>query len=742
MKKVRQRLLVLVLSPAMVVQGLALAANAQTWNARGTTPTAPSRTAQPQTQPRGAGAAPSYLGSRPTNDPARPLMPAAQPNPAASRMPAAAPAANPLNRSVFAPQQQPAAAAPAQPAAQPKTSAAAPAADPAQANAPSAEQALQLAPVLGDVDYAMPAADEIAQCRVTAKRLEGGIGWIVEDGAGQVLRKFLDSNGDNKVDQWCYYKDGLEVYRDIDSNHNGKADQYRWFHTGGSRWALDRDEDGSVDAWQSISAEEVTAEVVAAIAQQDAARFQRLLLSAEELRSLGLGETRSQELAEKVGGAAAKFAALVRQQKDIQQNTRWVHFSGNRPGIVPAGTDGSSKDLHVYENVMAFMQTEGNHGQLQIGTLVKVGDAWRLIDAPQSAGEGQAELAATGFFFRIAQPNRPADAPAAGGISEETQKILAELEKLDNDAHQAATVEEQSRIHAKRADLLEKMAADATKPEDRKMWLRQLIDSTGAAVQAGAYPQGLDRLAKLAESLLKNEQDKQIAAHIEFVLITADYAVSVQAKGADFSKVQAEWLKRLEQFVATYPKCPEAAEAMLQLGIAQEFAGDEEKARKWYAQAAADYPDLTAAKKAAGAKARLESVGKEISLRGNGPAGAVDLAKYRGRIVLIQYWATWCEPCKADMAVLKDLLEKYNRSGFSVIGVNLDSSTEEMTAFLKENPLPWPQIYEEGGLESRPAVELGILTLPTMILVDQDGKVLNRSITTGELSSELRKLAK
>ena len=48
---------------------------------------------------------------------------------------------------------------------------------------------------------------------------------------------------DNNVDQWCYYLDGLEVYRDIDSNFNKNADQYRWFHTAGTRWGVDKDED-------------------------------------------------------------------------------------------------------------------------------------------------------------------------------------------------------------------------------------------------------------------------------------------------------------------------------------------------------------------------------------------------------------------------------------------------------------------------------------------------------------------
>ena len=66
---------------------------------------------------------------------------------------------------------------------------------------------------------------------------------MVKNGAGQMLRIFVDTNADNTVDQWSYYKDGVEVYRDIDSNHNGKADQCRWLNTAGTRWGIDKNED-------------------------------------------------------------------------------------------------------------------------------------------------------------------------------------------------------------------------------------------------------------------------------------------------------------------------------------------------------------------------------------------------------------------------------------------------------------------------------------------------------------------
>ena len=93
------------------------------------------------------------------------------------------------------------------------------------------------------------------------------------------------------------------------------------------------------------------------------------------------------------------------------------------------------------------------------------------------------------------------------------------------------------------------------------------------------------------------------------------------------------------------------------------------------------------------------------------------------------------------MATLKELWNKYGRS-FVIIGVSLDNNVKDLNAYLAENPLPWPQIYEEGGLDSRPANALGILTVPTMILVDQQGTVVSRNIAIADVESEVKKLVK
>ena len=183
----------------------------------------------------------------------------------------------------------------------------------------------------------------------------------------------------------------------------------------------------------------------------------------------------------------------------------------------------------------------------------------------------------------------------------------------------------------------------------------------------------------------------------------------------------------------------EAAGDVVQ-AVGEEFAGKAEEAIGWYRKIIDGFPSSQMAKKATGAKRRLESVGKSIQLSGMGLDGKpVSLGAYQGRTVLIHYWATWCEPCKQDMVLLKALLAKYAKQGFTLIGVNLDSDRELAIGYLRSNPLPWPQLYEPGGLDSRLATELGVFTLPTMILIDKKGRVLNRNIHAGELDEELGK---
>ena len=607
----------------------------------------------------------------------------------------------------------------------------------AAAATPSVEAALKLAPVQSAVEYDVPADAEAAKCTIKAESIDGRTGWVVRSPSGEMLRQFADTNNDNVVDQWCYYSGGLEVYRDIDSNYNGKADQYRWLNTGGSRWGLDDDEDGKVDSWKSISAEEVCAEAVEALTKRDLNRFERLLLSPEEFKLLAVGGSRGQALQEKLQAAPESFRTTASKQKALGPKTTWLQMGGSKPGLVPAGPEGGKEDLLVYENVISMVESDGKPAQVQIGTLIQVGRNWRLVDAPLPMDENQAEMASSGLFFLLPGTNRGTVSEAStGGPDQKTQELLARLEKLD----QAAAKGDQAANVAERCDLLEQIAERAAAAEDQAQWLRSLAETLSAAVQSGTYPEGLERLKTLGEKLAAQDGAGDLTAYVKFRYMTAEYYQKLQ-EGEDSLKAQKKWLQSLEQYVGEYPNSPDAAEAMLQLGISEEFAGEEDGAKKWYGQIVDRFAQSPSAQKAAGAVARLDSVGKVLHLQGASLMGKpVDVSRLREKVVLVQYWATWCEPCKADMAQIRELQAKYGKDGFTVVSISLDSKKADLAAYLKKNPLPWQHIYEPGGLDSRLANELGVLTLPTMLLLDQQGKVVNRNVNISDLDREIKTL--
>jgi thiol-disulfide isomerase/thioredoxin len=112
----------------------------------------------------------------------------------------------------------------------------------------------------------------------------------------------------------------------------------------------------------------------------------------------------------------------------------------------------------------------------------------------------------------------------------------------------------------------------------------------------------------------------------------------------------------------------------------------------------------------------------------------------RGKAVLIVFWASWASQVVADVPGLINLYEKYQARGFEIIGVNVDNDRADLDLFLKKYKLAWPQIYEPGGMDSRLAIDYGIISLPTMFLVDAQGKVVNCKPRVAELEKQLEKL--
>lgn len=608
------------------------------------------------------------------------------------------------------------------------------AASAAQAATPSVEDALKLKPVQGNIPFEQPSGDAVARCTIKAEKIGDHTAWVVRGPAGQTLRQFADANGDNVVDTWRYFQNGLETYRDVDSDYNGKADHYRWYQTAGSRWGIDKDEDGRIDAWRAISPEETAAEVVAALGSGDQARFQRLLLSADDLKSIGFDQEFAEKLSERTAAAKENFDRL-RKDKKISKDIEFTDFGGMQPGRLPQGWRGAKDDLLVYENAWAMVQQGDDHQQLQLGALVRVGDAWKLVDGPQL---GSDQIA--GGFFYTTPGGMAQNSVIPSATSEEMQQILADIEELD--AQIASAIKgQQPKLHARRADLLQKLAASASTETEQQQWLTQLADMVSAAAQDGSYPQGIERLEKLEASLAKQKGAEELVTHFKFRRMQAENSQRLSDPKADYAKVHAEWLKELREFVEEHRNSPHAAEALLQLAMHSEFSSEEDAAEKYYRQIVEDFPQSLSVEKAQGAVTRLTSEGEEISLSGDSVRGGkIDLRQYRGKPVVIQYWVSSYPACKAEHAVLKELYSDYGGKRFEVLGVNLDYTREELLKYLEDNPLPWRQIHEPGGFDSRPANEMGVISLPLMLLLDKTGKVVDRSISAEDVEEELKKL--
>jgi len=601
----------------------------------------------------------------------------------------------------------------------------------ARGAAPTVDYALGLKPIQPNVDYDRPQGDAVRNATIKTEKAGGATAFVVRGPAGEVLRVFADTNGDRVVDRWSYFKDGVEVFRDIDSDHNAKVDQSRWLNSAGSRWGIDKDENGQIESWKVISAEETCEELVNAIKNRDAAAFQRLLPTREELEAAGFEGTMLADLVARVAAAPAEFARVAGGQKQIGPEAKWTAMMAPQPpGTLPAGGDGVARDVAAYDNVVAVVDNGGRNAQVFVGSLVRCGDAWRPVAAPQLAGAQGEITEAVGFFT---------PRPAAGGMeagpqaSEKIKPLLARLRELDG---QIAGADDAGRkkLAAEQATLLEQVTAGA-EPAERAFWVRQYAETLAAGVQEGLLADGIKKLEQLAAGA---GGDGELAGFVTFRLAQARYAANMQQPGVEIDKVQAAWLEELRAFVEKYPKSPDAAEAMLQMGIADEFAGREREALERYGAIIASFPESVPARKARGAARRLESVGKPLALSGTALDGrTVSIESLRGTPVLVHYWATWCEPCKVDIAQIRELAAKYGPKKFAVVGIALDSDRQQLDKFLQAKPIAWPQLHEAGGLDGRLAEELGVLTLPTMILLDAKGNVVDRNVVITELEKKL-----
>jgi thiol-disulfide isomerase/thioredoxin len=603
------------------------------------------------------------------------------------------------------------------------------------ADGPTVEQMLTAyRPMRPDVEIETPPRSEFSKCKKTVEVHGKTSAWVVLGPAGQVLRRFADTDGDRLVDQWRYYNHGLEVYRDIDTDRNKKPDQHRWLNTGGSRWGVDSKEDGSIDSWKVLSPEEAVKEALYAMIHGDEKLFMSVLVTRDELRTIGVADSYADKIMNALSEPGQKMRDAVSGSKFLSDRTATTRADNLNPGTIPAEEGKTHDDLRVYENAMAIVESNGKTGLVQVGELVRIGEVWKLTQIPQPIEGQNAQVMAGGVLMQptLAAAAAVGTTPDTPAPSPETQKILTALQELDQKAPlPTSPATDLATYNAKRADLLSQLVTLSKANDERNQWMRQMIDSIASAVQMGTFPAGLERL-KTLESDLRNAPTKSpLVPYIAYRRLLADYtsqqkAATTNAKQQD---IQKWWRGELEKFTKDFPTAEDAPEALLQLAIANEFTGQMPEAKKWYTELASNHADSKPGHRAAGALRRIDLKGKAFKFSGPSlDGGTINASDFPNRVLLVTYWSTWCTACTQDIPVLQALYDRYRERGFEILGVNLDVNAAPVRPYLKEHKIAWPQIFEPGGTESGPATAFGIIVPPVMILVDREGRV--HTVTT------------
>src|SRR5689334_1310709 len=110
---------------------------------------------------------------------------------------------------------------------------------------------------------------------------------------------------------------------------------------------------------------------------------------------------------------------------------------------------------------------------------------------------------------------------------------------------------------------------------------------------------------------------------------------------------------------------------------------------------------------------------KELSVLGGNGTG--EIADYRGKWVLVNFWASWCEPCRSEAPALEAFQQQHARDGFTVLGIDLDDNTDDASAFVRRYGLTYPQLRDGDGSDRRDAY--GMTGFPESFLVDPSGKL-------------------
>jgi hypothetical protein len=320
-------------------------------------------------------------------------------------------------------------------------------------------------------------------------------------------------------------------------------------------------------------------------------------------------------------------------------------------------------------------------------------------------------------------------------------QLMAELASIGQQLHGNTDPRSIANSNMKQADIILRILVH-THGRERLAWLTQLVDCLHvAAINSPPNDQApYQSLMELEAKLAREMPGSDLAAYAMHCEMEADHMQSLNQPGADFIKTQENWRKRLAGFVQSYPHAKETPENLMELATVSESLNRFTDARRCYGYLVDNFPDHPLAARARGALRRLHLEGETFRLalpllyaedqRYDVP---FDIDEFRGKLTVVYFWSSHESQSLQDLKVLEPILDRYHARGLELLCVNLDRTPGEARRFLSGQHGPGTVVFQRGGVDGAAALQYGLISLPTTLLVGKDGKVISRDVQLSTL---------
>jgi thiol-disulfide isomerase/thioredoxin len=260
-------------------------------------------------------------------------------------------------------------------------------------------------------------------------------------------------------------------------------------------------------------------------------------------------------------------------------------------------------------------------------------------------------------------------------------------------------------------------------------------------IQTTDFPESADQRLELIK---KNEADAKA--------LEEDNSLPADLRPEAERTVLREWLnnpdlittreqaEKLEKRIGDYVRKTPNDERLISFQLARanlllQFEPERGKAFLQQLTKAAD------SKLADAAKARLkkaELLRNPVDLQFTATDGTkIDLQNFRGKVVLVDFWASWCPDCNRELPTVQKVYDKYKDQGLALIGISLDKDAKALANFVAKKSLAWPQYFDGKGWDNEFAVKYGVRSIPEMWLVDRQGALVTTFVPIDKLDDQV-----